>query len=82
MASEFEGNPWNEFSNTRKCLFTVEAHRPGFHGDLQLIEIIEKFLNDDGEVFVETGAYHGCTSYYVAANFDLNLLANLQRLLA
>ena len=41
MANEITGNPWNEFSKTRKCLNTVGADRPGFHGDLQLIEIIE-----------------------------------------
>ncbi len=71
MANEITGNPWNEFSKTRKCLYTVGADRPGFHGDLQLIEIVENCIANGTKIFIETGAYHGCTSYYVAANFDL-----------
>jgi hypothetical protein len=68
MANEISGNPWNEFSKTRKCLNTVGADRPGFHGDLYLIKIIENILNNCN-FFIETGTYHGCTSYYVSKNF-------------
>jgi hypothetical protein len=68
MADEFSGNPWNEFAVKRDCLYTVKAYRPGFHGDLYLIEIIENILNNCN-FFIETGTYHACTSYYVSKNF-------------
>jgi hypothetical protein len=67
MRNEFVGNPWNDFAKKRDCLYTVNAYRPGFHGDLQLIEIIENILTETS-AFIETGTYHGCTSYYVSRN--------------
>ena len=68
MRNEFEGNPWNEFATSRECLYCANAFRPGFHGDLQLIEVIENLLKNC-TTFVETGSYHGCTIYYIANNF-------------
>ena len=67
MRNEFEGNPWNDLAKTRNCLYTAGASRPGFHGDIQLVSIVESLLKD-AKAFIETGTYHGCTAYYVAAN--------------
>ena len=68
MKNEMSGNPWNYFAETRDCLYTAGAHRPGFHGDINLINLVESIL-PKCYAFIETGTYHGCTAYYVSANF-------------
>jgi hypothetical protein len=71
MSDEFTGNPWNDYAETKDCLYTVNAFRPGFHGDLELINVFDK-ISVDAINFIETGSYHGCTSYFVSKNYKFD----------
>lgn len=50
--------------------FKINEHGPGFHGDIYLLNLVDKIINMCDN-FIETGSNLGNTLYFVSQNYNI-----------